>query len=168
MGRKWLRVGVICAVLAACAGDGRAGGADSASVNAEQGDSDSIQSLSWRFSAPESWDDRVVIAEDPDGAVRLEQEGIHSARLFNYLPYDTTVVPQTLLGVYAYDSTAWARLEREGGPPQGVLIRRGPGVAYVVGFPQSNPFRPGSRDSVEFDRRGVTMESVRSAFRVVR
>lgn len=138
------------------------------SVTAESVVSDTIPSLSWRFTAPETWDERVVLVEDPDGSEQLAREGIHSGRLFNYLPYDTTVVPQTLLGVWVYDSTAWARLEAEGGPPQGELIRSGPGVAYVVGFPQSNPFRPGSRDSAEFDRREVTMEFVQSAFRVVR
>jgi hypothetical protein len=77
------------------------------------------------------------------------------------------VVPQTLLGVYVYDSTAWARLEREGGPPQGVVIGQGAGVVYVAGFPQSNPFAPGSRDAQEFDRRSVSREYVTRAFRGV-
>jgi hypothetical protein len=123
--------------------------------------------VSWRLDAPPSWDDRVVIAQDSEGADGLARAGIQSARLFNYLPFDSTVVPQTLLGVYVYDSTAWARLEREGGPPQGVVIGQGAGVVYVAGFPQSNPFAPGSRDAQEFDRRSVSREYVTRAFRGV-
>ena len=131
-------------------------------------DSAPPRSLSWALSAPTSWDDRVVMVDDPDGLERLREQGIHSARLFNYVPYDTTIVPQTLLGVYVYDSTAWARLEAEGEPPQGELVRRSPGIAYVASFPQSNPFADGARDAREFTRRSVDRAFVDTAFRVVR
>lgn len=153
--------------LAGCSGPARDADGDSASVMAVKATNGVEEALSWRFEAPPSWDDRVRIVDDPDGADRLAEQGIHAARLFEYLPRDTTIVPQTLLGVYVYDSTVWAKLEAEGGPPQGDLVMRGPGVAYVVGFPQSNPFAPGSADSVEFDKRTVTMDYVRKAFRVV-
>ena len=73
-----------------------------------------------------------------------------------------------LLGVYVYDSTAWAKVEGEEGPPQGEVVARAPGVVYVVGFPQSNPFGWGQADSVEFEKRTVTMAYVKGAFRVVR
>ena len=53
------------------------------------------------------------------------------------------------------------------GQPGVLFVTRGPGVAYVVGFPQSNPFAPGTVDSVEFDKRTVTMEFVKKALRVV-
>jgi hypothetical protein len=167
MRRSWMRAGVWCLALAACnAGKDRPGG-DSSTVGAPQATDSAVPSVSWRLDAPPSWDDRVVIAQDPQGADGLAGEGIQSARLFNYLPFDTTVVPQTLLGVYVYDSTAWARLAGEGGPPQGVVIGQGAGVVYVAGFPQSNPFPPGSRDAREFDRRSVSREYVTRAFRGV-
>lgn len=157
------------ALLAACAGaTEKAGSGDSAAIVADKGAGAPLRALSWRFVSPESWDDRVRIVDDPEGVQRLKEQGIHAARLFEYLPRDTSIVPQALLGVYVYDSTAWAKLEGEEGPPQGEVVTRGPGVVYVVGFPQSNPFAPGSADSVEFDRRAVTMEYVKRAFQVLR
>ncbi len=123
--------------------------------------------VSWRFETPASWDERVRVADDPEGAARLAAQGIRSARLFEYLPLDTTIVPQTLLGIYAYDSTAWARLAAEDGPPQGDVLLQQDGVAYVAGLPQSNPFAPGSADHAEFERRSVSLDYVRRAFRAV-
>ena len=159
--------GALAACLAGCSGRSTKVAADSSQAVVASGSNAALGSLSWRFTAPASWDERVRVVEDPEGAERLAQQGIQAARLFEYLPHDTTIVPQTLLGVYVYDSTAWARLEAEEGPPQGDLVTRGPGVAYVVGFPQSNPFAPGTVDSVEFDKRTVTMEFVKKALRVV-
>lgn len=162
----WLLVGAAAAVLsAACnAGSEREGG-DSAKGGAAP--IAAAASLSWALSAPASWDDRVVMVDDPEGIAGLREQGIRSARLFNYVPYDTTIVPQTLLGVYVYDSTAWARVEAEEGPPQGELLRRSPGIAYIVSFPQSNPFADGVRDFNEFARRSVDRAFVDTAFRVV-
>ncbi len=108
------------------------------------------------------------MVDDPEGIERLHAQGIRSARLFNYVPYDTSIVPQTLLGVYVYDSTAWAKLEAEDGPPQGELLKRSPGIAYIASFPQSNPFEGGGRDAAEFAKRSVNRAFVDSAFRVVR
>ncbi len=156
----------VAVVAAACSSAGERGATgDSANVAA---DSAATATLSWSLSAPASWDDRVVMVDDPEGIGRLREQGIRSARLFNYVPYDTTIVPQTLLGVYVYDSTAWAKLEAEEGPPQGELLRRAPGIAYIASFPQSNPFADGVRDAAEFARRSVDRAFVDSAFRVVR
>ncbi len=164
----WLAAAGV-ALLAACAEKAEKGGTgDSAAAVAEKTVDAPLQALSWRLESPASWDDRVRIVDDPEGVQRLKEQGIHAARLFEYLPRDTSIVPQTLLGVYVYDSTAWAKLEREEGPPQGEVVARGPGMVYVVGFPQSNPFAPGSADSVEFDKRAVTMEYVKRAFHVVK
>lgn len=159
---------VLAAGLAGCGGSTPESSADSVVATAVRGVNGVEEALSWRLEAPASWDERVRIVEDPDGADRLAEEGIHAARLFEYLPHDTTIVPQTLLGIYVYDSTMWAKLEAQDGPPQGDLVTRGPGVAYVAGFPQSNPFAPGSVDSVEFDKRTVTMDYLKRAFRVVK
>jgi hypothetical protein len=165
--RVWIAA-LVGGGLLACGRPAPGGGADSTAARAAVADSVAMGALSWRFASPPSWDDRVRIVDDPEGLARLKEQGIHSARIFEYLPRDTSIVPQTLLGVWVYDSTSWARLEREDGPPQGELVARGPGVAYVVGFPQSNPFAAGSVDSVEFDRRTVTMDYVKGAFHVVR
>jgi hypothetical protein len=68
-----------------------------------------------------------------------------------YLPRDTTVLPQTLLVVAAYDSAAWVRARSNGGPPPGDSIMAHSGRVYVLGMPQSNPFAPGSPDALKFD-----------------
>ena len=141
---------------------------DSAAQSRADSASASLPALSWRLESPKSWDARVRVVDDPEGEARLAAQGIHAATRFEYLPRDTSVVPQTLLGVYVYDSTAWAKLQAEDGPPQGEVVERGPGVVYVVGLPQSNPFGWGSADSVEFEKRTVTLEFVKRAFRVVR
>ncbi len=162
----WLLVGVAAVALsAACSAGGERDGGDSTKSGAAP--SGAPASLSWALSAPASWDERVVMVDDPEGIAGLREQGIRSARLFNYVPYDTTIVPQTLLGVYVYDSTAWARVEAEEGPPQGELLRRSPGIAYIVSFPQSNPFADGVRDFKEFARRSVDRAFVDGAFRVV-
>lgn len=162
-------LGVVVVVwLAGCGGGVTRGDVDSVSVLSVKAINGVEEAVSWRFEAPQNWDDRVRIVGDPKGPERLAEQGIHAARLFEYLPHDTTIVPQTLLGVYVYDSTAWARLEAEDGPPQGDVVARGPGVAYVVGFPQSNPFASGTVDSVEFEKRTVTMDYVKQAFRAVK
>jgi hypothetical protein len=169
MRRGWWLMAAGGVLLAACAGNGeKARTGDSAAAVVEKTVDAPLRALSWRLESPASWDDRVRIVDDPEGVQRLSEQGIRAARLFEYLPRDTSIVPQTLLGVYVYDSTAWAKLEGEEGPPQGEVVTRGPGVVYVVGFPQSNPFAAGSADSVEFDKRAVTMKYVKRAFHVVK
>lgn len=163
---QWVMAVAAAIAAGACGERGADRAADDSAAQAAAADS-APRTVSWTLSAPPSWDDRVVIADDPEGIDRLRAQGIRSARLFNYLPYDTAIVPQTLLGIYVYDSTAWARLESEGGPPQGELLQRRPGIAYIVSFPQSNPFAEGGRDFTEFARRSVDRVFVDSAFRVV-
>ena len=68
-----------------------------------------------------------------------------------YLPRDTTVIPQTLVVVAAYDSAAWVKVKAEGGPPPGDSLMSKDGRVYVLTRPQSNPFAPGSVDAVKFD-----------------
>lgn len=164
--QRWIVLGALCKILLGCGTDA-SGGKDSSQVSTVSADSVASLTLSWRLEAPAAWDAHVKIVDAPESVARLTAEGVRSARLFNYIPFDSSVVAQTLLGVYVYDSTAWAKLEREGGPPRGEVVTRGAGVAYVASLPQSNPFAPGSRDSVEFSRRTVTMDFVKKAFRVV-
>ena len=78
-----------------------------------------------------------------------------------YLPVDTTVLPQTLVVVAVYDSIAWARVKKEGGPPPGDSIKAAGGRVYVLGLPQSNPFTPGSVDALKFD--SLALNSVERA-----
>lgn len=158
-----LAVGVV-----ACGGRESSRRADSASSTAVTGTDGVQEALSWRLEAPQSWDDRVRLIDGAEGVGRPIGEGVRAARRFEYVPHDTTLMPQPLLGIYVYDSTAWAQLEAEEGPRFGELITRGAGVVFVGTLPPSNPYAPGSEDAAGFGGRTVTMEYVRRAFHVVR
>ena len=141
--------------------------ADSAGASAALVASTPRAPISWRFEEPASWDERVRMVDDAYERARLATLGIHGARRFEYIPRDSSLMPQVLLGFWVYDSTAWAKEAAEEGPPKGEEIARGPGVVYIAGLPQSNPFAPGSVDFVEFAKRSVTLASVKRSFRAV-
>ena len=162
---------VMCALaLAGCRGGERPKGvvADSAKAPAADAHQETMTAPTWRMDIPDSWDSRVLVIDDPGGLAALRKEGIHIARRFDYVPRDSSIVPQVLLGIFVYDSAAWAALDAEDGPPQGQLLARGPGVAYVAALPQSNPFVEGSPDSDEWLKREVNLEYLKQHFRVVR
>ncbi len=157
-----------CAALLACSTSSPNGKAsDSSAASAAAMVSTPRAPLSWRFEVPSVWDDRVRMVNDPEEAARLAAQGIHGARSFEYVPRDSSEVPQRLLGVWVYDSSAWDQVSAEQGPALGDEIARGPGVVYIAGLPQSNPFAPGSVDAVEFDKRTMTLDAVKRNFRVV-
>lgn len=117
--------------------------------------------LAGAFDAPSNWGDRVRLDDDPAPGTAL------SARRFHYLPADSTLRPQVLLGIVVYDSAQWARLSAEEGPPQGDSLTAVNGQVFVAGFPQSNPFVATSADARAFDSLAVDLAVVRKAFRVL-
>ena len=157
-----------CVTMSACSTSSPNGKAsDSAAAGAAALDPLPHAPLTWRFQVPQTWDDRVRMVDDPAGAPGLAAQGVHGARSFEYLPRDSSEVPQRLLGVWVYDSVAWHKVSADPAPPQGDEIARGPGVVYIAGLPKSNPFTPGTVDAVEFDKRTITLDDVRRNFRVV-
>lgn len=166
-----LRPAVVAATLAtfaACAAETPDVSSESATAVASLPALPAMDTLPWRLERPASWDDRVQEVDDPEGPQRLAEQGIHSARIFEYVPRDSSIVPQHLLGIYVYAEEAWAKLAEEDGPPQGDVLERRAGLVYVAGLPQSNPFAPGSVDYDEFQQRELTLDAVRAGFRVVR
>lgn len=117
--------------------------------------------LAWAFDAPARWGDRVRLDDDPVSGTML------SARVFNYLPIDTTQRPQALLGLVVYDTAQWARLRAGEGPPPGDSLTAANGQVFVAGLPQSNPFAAASADARAFDSLAVDLAAVRRAFRVL-
>ncbi|MCC6930180.1 MAG: hypothetical protein IT359_14440 [Gemmatimonadaceae bacterium] len=173
--RMWTRaaaralVVVAVASSAACRKEaGQGDRPDSAAASPVDRHATAMPALSWRLASPPSWDDRVRVVDDAEGAARLAALGIHTSTLFQYLPRDTSAGPQALLGVYVYDSTAWARAAGGDGGPPGEVVERGPGVVYVASLPRSNPFGARSADSSEFAKRTIDMAYLQRAFRVVR
>lgn len=73
-----------------------------------------------------------------------------------YLPRDSSVLPQTLVVVLAYDSATWARERNVQGPPPGDSVAARNGLVFVLGLPQSNPFKDGSVDALKFDSLALT------------
>ena len=121
------------------------------------------QPVSWAFDVPSRWDDRVVLVDSVPGTGTYR-----SARLFNYTPRDTTVMPQTLLGVFVYDSATWTRATLDAGPPLGDSLTTVEGHVFIASLPQSNPFRQGTADARTFDSLAVDIATVRKGFRVAR
>ena len=74
----------------------------------------------------------------------------HGVLVFSYLPSDSTIRPQVLAVVAVYDSSSWAAVRAEGGPPPGDSVIARAGRIYVVAQPQSNPFPPQSTDAMLF------------------
>lgn len=74
----------------------------------------------------------------------------HGVLVFSYLPSDSTIRPQVLAVVAVYDSSSWAAVRGEGGPPPGDSVIAKAGRIYVVAQPQSNPFPAQSADAMLF------------------
>lgn len=119
--------------------------------------------VAFAFDAPAVWDDRVKLEEEVPGTGTYRL-----ARMFTYTPKDTTVVPQALLGIFVYDSAAWAAVAAESGPPMGDSLTTAHGQVFIAALPQSNPFREGSPDFRAFDSLSVSLEQVKRGFRVPR
>lgn len=120
--------------------------------------------IAWALEPPATWDERVTMEDESIAPGALH----HSARAFLFSPRDSSVRPQALLAVLVYDSTNWARMSAEAGPPPGDTIMTREGRVYVASLPQSNPFAPGSSDAKAFDSLSVTLDYVRQAFRTLK
>ncbi len=123
----------------------------------------STNPIGWVFDVPPSWDDRVKLEDSVPGTGTYR-----SARVFTYAPRDTSIVPQILLGIFVYDSAAWAEVSRQEGPPQGDSLTSAAGQVFIASLPQSNPFAEGSADYKTFDSLSVDLAAVRKGFRVAR
>jgi hypothetical protein len=161
------RIGLTLGLLmhSACSEGERASVDSAASATATT--APAAPAVAWKFATPPSWIERTrsVPIDDPERA-RL-YPGARAVERFDYLPIDTTIVPQTLLLITVYDSTTWETMRRAEGPPVGEEITRERGNVYIASLPQSNPFPPASADAKAFDARAVTIEDVKKGFRVV-
>ena len=102
----------------------------------------------WDLTLPERWTGKYRV----DSLSAPERgRGLPGAFIISYLPSDTTIHPQVLMGFGVYDSATWHAVSMEEGPPPGDSLASHAGRVYVIGLPQSNPFEPGSADAVVFD-----------------
>lgn len=146
----------IAAIAGACAPEARPPASDTAVAA-------STNPIGWAFDVPPHWDDRVKLEDNVPGT------GTHrAARMFTYAPRDTSIVPQNLLGIFVYDSAAWAEVARQEGPPQGDSLTSFGGQVFVASLPQSNPFAEGSADYRTFDSLSVDLAAVKKGFRVAK
>lgn len=149
-------VATIAALLSACASEAPPPSRD-ATV------SSSTNPIGWAFDVPAHWDDRVALDDNVPGTGTYR-----AARMFTYAPRDTSIVPQILLGIFVYDSAAWADVARQEGPPQGDSLTSFAGQVFIASLPQSNPFAEGSADFRTFDSLSVDLEAVKKGFRVAK
>jgi len=77
-------------------------------------------------------------------------EALPGALQYSYLPQDGKSHSEVLVAVAVYDSSAWARVKADSGPPPGDSVASRRGRVYVVALPQSNPFASGTTDSTAF------------------
>ncbi|MFI5235707.1 MAG: hypothetical protein ACHQXA_08355 [Gemmatimonadales bacterium] len=84
------------------------------------------------------------------------------ARVFIYLPADSTLHTEALLVVAVYDSAAWSAVRAAGGPPPGDSMLAHAGLVYVVTGPQSNPFAANSPDAFRFNLLQLRPEELRA------
>lgn len=101
-----------------------------------------------RVRLPDRWEGRYEL---DTLSTRERGNARPGARAYTYRPKDQSIRPQALAVVAVYDTAAWAAVRAEGGPPPGDSVGERAGLVYVVGLPQSNPFRPGTADAVSFD-----------------
>lgn len=153
---KALSCVAIAALLSACASEAPPPSRD-ATV------SSSTNPIGWIFDAPAGWDDRVRLDDDVPGTGTYR-----AARRFTYAPRDTSIPPPLLLGIFVYDSAAWADVARQEGPPQGDSLTNSAGQVFIASLPQSNPFAEGSADYRAFDSLSVDLAAVKKGFRVAR
>ena len=153
---KALSCVAIVALLSACASEAPPP-SDAAALSADS------SPIGWVFDVPPGWDERVKLDDNVPGTGTYR-----SARMFTYAPRDTSIVPQILLGIFVYDSAAWAEVSRQEGPPQGDSLTSSAGQVFIASLPQSNPFAEGSADYHTFDSLSVDLAAVKKGFRVAK
>ena len=84
---------------------------------------------------------------------------------FNYMPKDSSIASQTLLGVIVYRRSDWARLAAEPGPPMGDVLIERDSTVVIAALPQSNPFAAGTPDALAFDSLSVDLARAKSMVR---
>lgn len=146
----------IAALVCACASEAPPPAGDTAVAA-------STNPIGWAFDVPPHWDDRVTLDGNVAGTGTYR-----AARMFTYAPRDTSIGPQVLLGIFVYDSAAWAEVARQDAPPQGDSLTSFGGQVFVASLPQSNPFAEGSADYRTFDSLSVDLAAVRRGFRVAK
>lgn len=122
--------------------------------------------IAWKFTPPAVWGDRTrSVAIDP-AERSARYAGARAVERFDYFPRDTTIPPQPLLLIAAWDSAAWAARPVEAARDS-EIIAQGRGVVYVAAIPRGNPFPDGSEEAREFAARLLPIEAVRRAFQIV-
>lgn len=97
---------------------------------------------------PSRWEGRYGV---DTLSTRERGTALPGAREYYYRPLDLSFHREVLAVVAVYDSTAWAAVLAEGGPPPGDSVGASGGRVYVVALPQSNPFPTGTPDAASFD-----------------
>jgi hypothetical protein len=113
---------------------------------------------------PAAWHDRVTVRVLSTG---MDSTGTSALRsiYFNYMPKDTSIASQTLLGVIVYRRSDWEKIAAEPGPPMGDMLIERDSTVVIAALPQSNPFATGTPDAAAFDSLSVDLARVKNMVR---
>ena len=113
---------------------------------------------------PPVWHDRLSVRVLSTGMDATGTSALRSI-YFNYMPKDTSIASQTLLGVIVYRRTDWEKLAAEPGPPMGDVLIERDSTVVIAALPQSNPFADGTPDARAFDSLRVDLARVKTMVR---
>jgi hypothetical protein len=113
---------------------------------------------------PPVWHDRLSVRVLPGG---MDPSGTSALRsiYFNYMPKDSSIASQTLLGVIVYRKSDWEPLAAEPGPPMGDVLLEKDSTVIIASLPQSNPFSTGTPDALAFDSLRVDLAHAKGMVR---
>jgi hypothetical protein len=113
---------------------------------------------------PPLWHDRVTVRVLSTGMDATGTSALRSI-YFNYMPRDSSIAPQTLLGVIVYRRADWEKLAAEPGPPMGDVLIERDSTVVIAALPQSNPFAAGTPDALAFDSLSVDLARAKGMVR---
>lgn len=113
---------------------------------------------------PPAWHDRVTLRVLSAGMDATGTSALRSI-YFNYMPRDSSIAPQTLLGVIVYRRSDWEKVAAEPGPPMGDVLIERDSTVVIAALPQSNPFAAGTPDARAFDSLSVDLARAKGMVR---
>jgi hypothetical protein len=120
-----------------------------------------------RFDPPSVWPrDRYWVDAKAGEDADSEQPRASHVVTVVFRPAQAGKAEAPLCRLIVFAQAEWKRIEAEAGPPVGTVLESLDEWVYVVQLPQSNPYRPGSPESEQFEAMRLSIREVRARFSV--